>query len=235
MQGGGYQPPGGGGPPGGYGGPANPLAPTMMGGPEASPFAQQQQPPSQQQQPSPYTQPSGGYGPPPGAPPGPAYGQAPPGFGGAPASFGAPQGGFGSPGMAMPAMPQFGQYEFNEYENSVLAKTAGRAKLWGIIAFVYGALNVVSTCGAFARPDMLINFPQGIVGIVVGIMFLGVGNSLASVTTTQGNDIGHLMQGMEKLSNAFLIQVIATLVGVGLAILIFILVAIFAAAMVATS
>lgn len=232
MQGGGYQPPGGGGPPGGYGGPANPHAPTMMGGPEVSPFAQPQAP----QQP---TQPSAGYGPPPAA----GYGQAPASYGGAPpagfgapaAGFGAPPGGFGGPGMAMPPMPQFGQYEFNEYENSILAKTASRAKLWGIIAIVYGALNVVSTCGAFARPDMLINFPQGIVGIVVGIMFLGVGSSLGSVTTTQGNDIGHLMQGMEKLSNAFLIQVIATLVGVGLAILIFILVAIFAAAMVATS
>jgi hypothetical protein len=135
----------------------------------------------------------------------------------------------------MPVAPQFGQYEFNEYENSVLARAASRAKLWGIIATVYGGLNILGSCGGFVKPDMFINFPQGIVGIVVGIMFIGVGNSLASVTQTQGNDIGHLMQGMEKLSTAFLVQAIATLVGLALLVLVFVLVMLFAAAMAVSS
>lgn len=177
----------------------------------------------------------GGYGqPPPGAPPGappggmggpPGYG-APPGGGGyqPPNPYGAPQGGPQMGQMGMGAMaPQYGNYEFNDFENSVIDKTAGRAKLWGIISSVIGALQLLGSCGMVANPSFATYLPSGIIALVVGITFIGVGNSLKSVVQTQGNDMMHMMQAMQKIGSAFMIQIIATIVGVVLLAIIMVL------------
>jgi hypothetical protein len=184
----------------------------------------------------------GGYGQPPGAPAGGGYGAPPPGGpppGGAPGGYGAPPAqpgyggapyGGGAPG-APPAPVQWGGYEFSEAENAVIAKTAGRAKLWGIISIVVGSLYTLSTCGAFASPTFLTNLPSGVIGIVVGIFFVSVGNALNAVVQTQGNDIQHIMEALQKMGTAFLVQIITTLVGVGLAVLVIVLMMfVFAAA-----
>ena len=149
----------------------------------------------------------GGYGQPPhgGAPPG--YGAAPPSMGFAPNPYGAPQ---GMPGMMGGS---FGNYEFNEMENQIVDKTASRAKLWGIISIVVGSLNCVSSCGGFAKADLFLNLPTGIVGIIVGVAFLGVGNSLKQVVQTQGNDLMHMMQALQKMSSAFMVQIVCTIAG----------------------
>jgi hypothetical protein len=178
-----------------------------------------------------YGPPGGGYGaPPPGAPPGggpPGYGGGPPGF--APNPYGAPQ------AAMAPAMmtPQYGNYEFNDYENSIIGKTADRAKLWGIISTTVGALQILGSCGMFVSPNLATYLPAGIVAIVVGVTFMGAGNSLKAVTTTQGNDLMHLMQAMQKMSTAFIIEIICAIVGfvlavVGVLIVMFVLVAVAA-------
>lgn len=177
----------------------------------------------------------GGWQPPPGghgygAPPGGGYGQppgpaGPPGYGGPPPSlgYGAAGGGTGV----------YGSYEFNETENSIIDKTAARAKLWGTISTVIGALQVLSSCGAAASPTFIANLPTGIVAIVVGVAFMGVGNSLKSVVNTQGNDLVHMMQALEKMSGAFMVQIICAIVGFVLTlaaifIVVFVLVAVAA-------
>ena len=158
-----------------------------------------------------YGPPGGGGGQPPGAPGGPpGYGAPPPGapYGG-PAPYGAPAQ-FGGP----PGAGAYGAYEFNETENAVIDKTAGRAKLWGIISTVVGAMQLLASCGAFANPSLAGQLPGGIIALVVGIAFIGVGNSLKSVVQTQGNDLAHMMQALEKLGGAFLVQIIATVIGI---------------------
>ena len=169
-----------------------------------------------------YGPPGGGYGAPPpgGGPPSmggpPGYGGAPPGQGYAPPNpYGAPQG--GPPGMGM--VPQYGNYEFNDYENSIIEKTASRAKLWGIISTTIGALQIVGSCGMFASPSLATYLPAGIVAIVVGVTFIGAGNSLKAVVSTQGNDLMHLMQAMQKMSTAFIIEIICAIVGFVLAVI----------------
>jgi len=129
----------------------------------------------------------------------------------------------------------FGNYEFNEMENSIIDKTASRAKLWGIISIVFGVLNFMSSCGGFAKADMFLNLPTGIVGIVVGIAFLGVGNSLKMVVQTQGNDLMHMMQALQKMGSAFMVQIVVTIIGFVLALLIFMLVAFVLVAAAASS
>jgi hypothetical protein len=166
-----------------------------------APGAFGQQPPTQQ---------SYGQPPPPQAPP-QQYGQQ--------QSYGQPP---PNPyGQQMPMTPGmvggmggygFGQYEFNEMENGIIAKTAGRAKVWGIISIVVGALYLLSALFFIFSPALLMNLAPGIGGIIVGISFVGVGNSLNSVVQTQGNDVEHMMQATQKLSSAFMTQIIVTIV-----------------------
>ena len=178
----------------------------------------------------------GGYGPPGG---GGGYGAPPPG--GAPPGYGGPPGGAGfapspyaPPGHPGVMSPQYGTYEFNEYENSIIDKTASRAKLWGIISTTVGALQILASCGMFASATFATYLPAGIVAIVVGVTFIGAGNSLKSVVTTQGNDLMHLMQAMQKMSSAFIIEIICAIVGFVLAVIAMILL-VFVFAVVAAS
>lgn len=206
MQGG-WQPPGGG-PPGGYGAP----------------------PPGQQPVATAPTMiaPSGGA---PAAPTQPSYGVQPlqPGYG-APSPYALqPAGAFAPPGWG-----GFGQYEFNELENGIIGKTAGRAKTWGIISIVIGALYLLSALFFILSPALLLNIAPGIGGIIVGISFVGVGNSLSSVVATQGNDVQHMMEATQKLGGAFLTQIIVTIVQVVLYAILALVVFVVLAAVIAS-
>jgi hypothetical protein len=134
----------------------------------------------------------------------------------------------GMPGMPMGA--QFGNYEFNDFENSIIDKSAGRAKLWGIISCVIGGLQILGSCGMVSNAQYATYLPSGIIAIVVGITFIGVGNSLKSVVQTQGNDMMHMMQAVQKLGSAFLIQAIAYIIyAIVVALLIVLLMFVFVA------
>lgn len=165
----------------------------------------------------------GGWQPPPGGGQG-GYGAPPPGYGQPPGGYGtpsmAPGMGYGGPqnpyGGGMPPMmggPAYGNYEFNDAENVVIDKTASRAKLWGIISTTVGALQVVSSCGMFASPMLGTNFITGIIAIIVGVTFMGVGNSLKAVVNTQGSDLMHMMQALDKMSGAFMVQIVCAIIG----------------------
>lgn len=144
---------------------------------------------------------TGGYGPPgaPGAP-----GAPPPGYGGAPMAPVPPQG----------FAEGYGSYEFNELENAILTRTAARAKLWGVISVVLGVTQMVGSCGMLASSSLGLLLPIGIVALIVGMTFIGVGNSLDSAARTQGRDMPHLMAAMQKLTTAFTVQIVCNVIGV---------------------
>ena len=170
---------------------------------------------------------SGGYGQPPG----------PPGYGGPPPSMGFQQNPYGAP-QQQPGMMSgggsYGVYEFNDTENAIIDRAASRAKLWGIISTVLGGLQCFMSCFAIASPLLATNLPTGIVAIVVGITFMGVGNSLKQVVRTQGNDLMHMMQALDKMGSAFMVQIVCAIVGfalmaIGFFVLIFVVLAAAAA------
>jgi len=188
----------------------------------------------------------GGWQPPPGeedtgAPPqGGGYGQPPPG--GAPPVTEPLRRAWGSPltrtvhrRVHPDDVGSFGNYEFNDMENSIIDKTASRAKLWGIISTVLGGLQCLASCGAVANAGMASYLPAGIIAIVIGVTFMGVGNSLKMVVQTQGNDLMHMMQALQKMGSAFMVQIICAIIGFVLAVLIFMLAAFVLVAAAASS
>ncbi len=117
------------------------------------------------------------------------------------------------PGAAAGAATGYGNYEFNENENVVLKALGGRVKIWGVIAIVVGALYTLAGMFFFLKPALLTYLVTGIINIVVGATFFGAGNALNRVTSTQGNDLSHLMMGAQKLSRAFTIQIVTAIIG----------------------
>lgn len=99
-------------------------------------------------------------------------------------------------------------YEFTVPQNAVIQKTATYAKVWGIFSIVLGAMQILM--GLSGGGFLL----AGIVSIVIGTVFIGVASSLKAVVVTEGNDIDHMMDALQKLGNAFLIQVVATVAAV---------------------
>jgi len=94
---------------------------------------------------------------------------------------------------------------------------------------------VLGSCGAIASPNLATWLPQGIIAIIVGVTFIGVGNSLKSVVQTQGNDLMHMMQALQKMSTAFTVEIVCTIIAFVLAVLGFILFAFILVAAVASS
>lgn len=136
------------------------------------------------------------YGGPPQQPP-PGYGQPPPG-----GMYGQPPPG-GMYGQPPPGMPYGGSgYEFGEAENRIISAAALWARILGVVFIVIGTIGLLN-CS-------IIDF---ILKLVVGIFMITGGNSLAAVVNTQGNDIAHMTQAIQKLGTAFKIRVIATIVG----------------------
>ena len=172
-----------------------------------------------------YTQPSGGYGQQPSMGPGMGYPQQP---------QQSPYGGGGMPPM-VGGGGAYGNYEFNDTENAIIDKTASRAKLWGIISTTIGALQVVASCGAVASPGLATYFITGVIAIIVGVTFMGVGNSLKSVVNTQGSDLVHMMQALDKMSGAFLVQIVCAVIGFVLAAVAFVIIAFVIVAAAASS
>lgn len=118
-------------------------------------------------------------------------------------------------------MSEAGGYEFSAQENKTIGMTASRARTWGIVSIIVGIFMALGGVSQLGHGFMAaIKLADGVVSIVVGIVFVGVGGSLKSVVDTQGNDIGLMMSALQKLGTAFIVQLIAVTVGfvAGLAI-----------------
>jgi hypothetical protein len=208
-------------------------------------WGQQPPVPSQQSQGQPYgapgAQPYGAPAPQPyGAPAGQPYG-ATPVSAGQPGPMPDPMGYGQAPGMpgygmqppgAMPMMS--GQYEFGDRENATVNRLAGRLTAAGIAQIVFGALSLL---GNFISGIIggIVGIPGAIALVVIGALFVSAAGSFKQISRTQGNDMGHLMSAMDKLSSAALVQIIGFIAAIVLGAVILAIVAVFFAAMLAAS
>lgn len=105
-------------------------------------------------------------------------------------------------------MQNFGQlpqqdYEFSELENKTIGKAATWATALGILFFVQCAFSVFQ-----------LDIINAIVNLVVGIAFFKGGKAFKKVVDTEGNDLMHLMEALNRLSQAFQIRIVIVIIGV---------------------
>ncbi|MCR9159795.1 MAG: hypothetical protein ACE37F_05555 [Nannocystaceae bacterium] len=114
-----------------------------------------------------------------------------------------------------------GRYEFTNEENEKIALVGARATLWGYISVVTGVLALIGLVVSLVFKDELISHglepnyvtvfvvalvPVVLTHLVISMLYMGAGKSLQAVVHTQGNDVEHLMQSLDKLGTAFLVE-----------------------------
>jgi hypothetical protein len=108
------------------------------------------------------------------------------------------------------------QYEFGPAENIVISDCAGRAKVWGVLCLLAGAIQIIASglniAGMLPGNGAIFSLPAGVFNLVLGAYFVRAGGSMKTVVDTQGHDITHLMEALRNLSRAFFVQIIATAV-----------------------
>jgi hypothetical protein len=106
-----------------------------------------------------------------------------------------------------------GHYEFTPAQNEVLA-TASR---WvGLFAWIMILSAVIMTLGGILGADetSIGAYIAAAVYVTIGINFRGSAAAMKKVVSTEGNDISHLMTGIDDLASAFQVMGILILIGV---------------------
>ncbi len=101
-------------------------------------------------------------------------------------------------------------YEFTSLEN----KTIGKAALWskgvGIISLVNAGLQLLEI-GEKGVLSVLITMA---IYVAIGVAFFKGGVAFQKVVDTEGSDIAHMMEALAKVSSAFMIRIVVTLIAV---------------------
>lgn len=103
-------------------------------------------------------------------------------------------------------VPQARQYEFGHYENNVLADVAK----WMTVAAVVNALGMLS-------PLNVEGTLGGVLTLVVSLLLWMGASAFRRVVSTQGNDVTHLMEALDRLTTVLTLRSVARLVGFALA------------------
>jgi hypothetical protein len=154
----------------------------------------------------------GPYGGPYGS--GPGYGPPQQGWGHAPA------GGFAPAGYGHPPAGG-GGYNFSQLEEISIRKVGGRSKTWGIISLIIGALLLLAGLGVMVGVDHPIAKAAGaailavaLQPIISGWFYMQAGQAFDAVVDTHGDDIGHMMNAVGKLTNAVRVEAIVSILAV---------------------
>ncbi len=107
----------------------------------------------------------------------------------------------GAPGYGLP-----GGYEFGEAENKVVTAAATWTLVLGIITILTAVSNL------FGENS---NFLNAALNGVIGAFMIGSSAAFRKVVNTQGNDVAHLMEALDKFSTVLIIRIVLLiLVGV---------------------
>jgi hypothetical protein len=94
-------------------------------------------------------------------------------------------------------------YEFNEEQSSLIAGLGRSLRIVGMVGLAWAVVGIISmSVSAWNRGGLNIDLGP-VLGLFISIWALSGGTSFINVATTQGNDIGHLMNALAKLRNVF--------------------------------
>jgi hypothetical protein len=99
-------------------------------------------------------------------------------------------------------------YEFTEPQNAIFLKLVNSMRAYGVISVIIGGILIYSgislALGGASNVVAASRAGQGIAAFLVGIIWWTSSTGFQSVTTTKGDDIRHLMEGIKTLSTGFL-------------------------------
>ncbi len=106
------------------------------------------------------------------------------------------------------------EYEFGHQENLVIGACGNRARIFGILCAISGAIQLIAgianVAGVVDGNLAAVLLPSGVFNLVLGILFTRVSTLLSKVVTTAGRDVTLMMEALNNMSKAFMVQIVAT-------------------------
>ena len=113
----------------------------------------------------------------------------------------------------VPASAEGARHEFTDDQNAIIRSAATWAMVLGVFNFISALGNLSGkSCGAL------------IGNIVAGVLFVLISSAFKKIVISTGNDVGHLMEALQKLGVLLLIRIIATIIGVVVGIVLAVLI-----------
>jgi len=108
------------------------------------------------------------------------------------------------------------EYEFAPGENLVIGDCGNRARIFGILCSITGAVQLIAVASSVLGivPSNVAFFlaPSGAFNLLLGIFLAHAGTALTDVVNTQGRDVTLLLHALTAFSRAFFVQIVAALV-----------------------
>ena len=106
------------------------------------------------------------------------------------------------------------QYEFSNDENGTIGTAGARARVWGVMSIAFGVIQMLTGLLLLPKGGMMpiAHFVGGPISLAVGFTILGVAAAFRQVVDTKGNDVQHMMAALKKLTTAYTIQIVVTVV-----------------------
>jgi hypothetical protein len=108
------------------------------------------------------------------------------------------------------------EYEFNAGANLVIGGCGNRARIFGILCSITGALQLIAALlgvtGLVSGSVALFLAPSGVFNLVFGVLLAHAGTTLTDVVNTQGRDVTLMLRALGAFSKAFLVQIVAAIV-----------------------
>jgi hypothetical protein len=137
-----------------------------------------------------------------------------------------------TPAAPTPAAPAAGGYEFTQVENVTIQRTGRLAHAWGILSVALGIVMLGMTAAIIffmgplqhaiegslpGQAGLVVAIgsslgPLALVNLCCGGFYIQAGGALTAVVKTQGDDITHMLRGLDALRFAFQVEAIAALV-----------------------
>ena len=104
-------------------------------------------------------------------------------------------------------------FSFAPAEAALIARVAGRARIWGSVCAGVGVVQVAASVFTVRHPAMISYLPAGVIAILIGGSSLAVARALRASIEPGVHGMHALLIALETLGQAFLVQIVTTLVG----------------------
>ncbi|MEK7669964.1 MAG: hypothetical protein AAB330_01860 [Bacteroidota bacterium] len=113
-------------------------------------------------------------------------------------------------------------FEFSDVQNDVISRLSSRMKFVGIFYIVVGAMMGLGTVAMlFIMPPVAVIYGLATAAeILIGLWTNNAASSFRMITSTQGNDVGYLMNAIESLRKLYNLQFWLLIGGIALCVLV---------------
>ncbi len=94
-------------------------------------------------------------------------------------------------------------YEFNSDQSKLIGGLGRSMRIVGLVGLAWAVVGIISMAILAWKTGVLYFDLNPVLAFFIGIWALSGGTSFLSAATTQGNDIGYLMEALGKLRNIF--------------------------------